>query len=201
MKLNMILGKKQIVLASLVFILSIAVYLNWQFAKDGEGFPVTGSLSDEKDTKELGDAKFVNNGEDKDSKKGENSSENSENSKMEKSAKEYFAKARMERDKARDKSKETMSNMIKDEKLSSDDKEKLQVKESNMVQITEKETKMENLIRAKGFLECMTYLEEGKASVIVHTEGLAKEQASQIKDIVVSQGKVLPENITITEVK
>ncbi|MDK2802474.1 MAG: SpoIIIAH-like family protein [Oscillospiraceae bacterium] len=194
MKLNMILGKKQIVLASLVFILSIAVYLNWQFAKDGEGFPVTGSLSDEKDTKELGDAKFVNNGEDKDSKKDENS-------KMEKSAKEYFAKARMERDKARDKSKETMSNMIKDEKLSSDDKEKLQVKESNMVQITEKETKMENLIKAKGFLECMTYLEEGKVSVIVHTEGLAKEQASQIKDIVVSQGKILPENITITEVK
>ncbi len=197
MKLNMILGKKQIVLASLVFILSIAVYLNWQFAKDGEGFPVTGSLSEEKDNKELGDAKFVNNGEDKDSKKDENS----ENSKMEKSAKEYFAKARMEREKARDKSKETMATMIKDEKLSSDDKEKLQVKESNMIQITEKETKMENLIKAKGFLECMTYLEEGKASVIIHTEGLAKEQASQIKDIVVSQGKILPENITITEVK
>ena len=197
MKLNMILGKKQIVLASLVFILSIAVYLNWQFAKDGEGFPVTGSLSEEKDNKELGDAKFVNNGEDKDSKKDENS----ENSKMEKSAKEYFAKARMEREKARDKSKETMATMIKDEKLSSDDKEKLQVKESNMIQITEKETKMENLIKAQGFLECMTYLEEGKASVIIHTEGLAKEQASQIKDIVVSQGKILPENITITEVK
>ena len=32
MKFNMILGKKQIILASLVMILSIAVYLNYTFA-------------------------------------------------------------------------------------------------------------------------------------------------------------------------
>lgn len=36
-KINMIVGKKQIVLAALVVILGVAVYLNWEFAKnDGQ---------------------------------------------------------------------------------------------------------------------------------------------------------------------
>ena len=34
MKLNLILGKKQIVLASLVLILGAAIYLNYSFSKE-----------------------------------------------------------------------------------------------------------------------------------------------------------------------
>ena len=47
MKLNMILGKKQIVLASLVLVLGAAVYLNYTFSKTDQPYDITtaGSVS------------------------------------------------------------------------------------------------------------------------------------------------------------
>ena len=42
MKMNMIVGKKQIILSALVLALGIAVYLNYQYSKvGGDEFPLT----------------------------------------------------------------------------------------------------------------------------------------------------------------
>ena len=60
-KINMIVGKKQIVLAALVVILGVAVYLNWEFAKNDGQFDITaGTTSD----KNYGDAALVNQTDD-----------------------------------------------------------------------------------------------------------------------------------------
>ncbi len=45
MKFNMILGKKQIVLASLVLVLGVAIYLNYNFSKTGEPYDITTAVS------------------------------------------------------------------------------------------------------------------------------------------------------------
>lgn len=44
MKLNMILGKKQIVLASLILILGVAVYINWNVANNDASLATSGSV-------------------------------------------------------------------------------------------------------------------------------------------------------------
>lgn len=61
-KLNMIVGKKQIVLASLVMILGVAVYLNWQFAKNDGQFDLT--TGNTVSNKNYGDAALVNQTDD-----------------------------------------------------------------------------------------------------------------------------------------
>ena len=47
-KINMIVGKKQIVLAALVVILGVAVYLNWEFAKNDGQFDITAGTTSDK---------------------------------------------------------------------------------------------------------------------------------------------------------
>ena len=63
------------------------------------------------------------------------------------------------------------------------------------------EKKMEDLVKAKGFKDCLVYINEDKVDVVVKTEGLVPSEAAQIKDIVLSESKVAAENIRITEVK
>ena len=58
-KMNMIVGKKQIVLAALVLCLSLAVYLNWVYSGSDIGLPVTSALEDKGETKNYGDSQYV----------------------------------------------------------------------------------------------------------------------------------------------
>ena len=93
MKFNAIFGKKQIILASLVLILGIAVYLNWQFAKTGEDFAVTGKVDT---AKNYGDAQLVDN-----------------QSGATASGDDYFTKTRLERTKSRDETTATLTKIAR----------------------------------------------------------------------------------------
>ena len=54
--MNMILGKRHIILAALVLVLGIAVYLNWTFGGKDGGFNITDQLEAGKN---YGDAQYV----------------------------------------------------------------------------------------------------------------------------------------------
>lgn len=180
MKMNMIIGKKQIILASLVLVLGIAVYLNWQFAQTGQDFVATNKTNSETSSdKNFGDAQLVDN----------------------KNGDDYFTKARMEKQKARDTAVDTVSNMLKDSSLTEEQKTEATAKTLEISQTIEKENKIENLVKAKGFKDCVSYLDGDKANIVVKTDGLVASEAAQIKEIVLGEGKVLAENITIVEVK
>ena len=67
MKFHMIVGKKQLVLASLILILGVAVYVNWTFAEsEVNSLAANGSLIGDEITEEnesdknYGDAELVN---------------------------------------------------------------------------------------------------------------------------------------------
>lgn len=181
MKMHAIFGKKQIILASLVLILGIAVYLNWQFAKSGDDFAVT----NQSDTaKNYGDAKLVNT----DATSGATGSE-------------YFTKARLQRQQTRDQAVEDIAKMLKDSKLDSKSKAEATTKAMELTKNTETEGKVENLIKAKGFKDCIAYLDGTTANIVVMTDGLTAQQAAQIKDIILSETKVTAENIKIVESK
>jgi len=180
--MKMIFGKRQFALAALVFVLGGAIYLNWRFAQSGNDFTVVNSQ-----TENYGDSQLVNSEIKDDKKKPEGD--------------QYFANTKLERDQKRDENEETIKTSLTSDNLSKEDKDKLASNLTNIVNQKEQEAKIEGLIKAKGFSDCIVFLDLEKANVVVKSEGLTSEQAAQIKDILLNESKAKAENIRIVEVK
>ena len=60
---------------------------------------------------------------------------------------------------------------------------------------------IENLVKAKGFEDCIAYVDNEKANVVVKITDMTAEQAAQIKDIILSETNVDVSNITVTPVQ
>ena len=65
----------------------------------------------------------------------------------------------------------------------------------------ELETKIESIIKAKGFDDCIVYISGDYADVMVQTEGLLETEAALIKEAIIQETAVPVENISIVEVK
>ena len=65
------------------------------------------------------------------------------------------------------------------------------------------ENEIETLVKAKGFADCLCFLQSGRADLTVMTSGdaLTAAQVAQIRDIVLSKSAVTAQNITVVEVK
>lgn len=179
----MLLGKRQIVLSALVVALGLAIYLNWQYANvnvatDGK-LDNSGSSSS---TKNYGEAELVNNN-------------------VSGSADTYFAQARVQRQQTRDEAIETIKNIFSSTSINADEIAAATTTAAAITDAMQKETEIESLIKAKGFEDCVVFLNNDKASIVVKTKGLLASEAAQIKDIVVGVANTAAGNITITEVK
>ena len=117
---------------------------------------------------------------------------------------EFFESARLTRSKARDEALDTLKKSLKDTKLTSEEKEQLTNQLSDRISNITLETKLETLIKSKGFTDCVVNLEGSKANVTVMTESdaLTAEEVTRIRDALLSQCKELTaQDITIVEVK
>ena len=203
--------------AVLMLALGAAVYLNWSFSREappslvvsdtaGEAVetsaqaaePVTDPLvletaagadtqmmsAEETANKNYGEAQLVSVNKD--------------------SGTEFFESARLTRSKARDEALDTLKKSLKDTKLTSEEKEQLTTQLSDRISNITLETKLETLIKSKGFTDCVVNLEGSKANVTVMTESdaLNAEEVTRIRDALLSQCKGLTaQDITIVEVK
>lgn len=175
-KVNAIVRKKQIFLAVLVLCLSLAVYLSYSFS-DGIGLPVTQLLGSEKN---YGDAEYV----------GAVDSEGDA----------FFAEAKLSRKKSRDEAVATLKQLIESEDVSAEQRTELALKTAEMADAIETESKIETLIKAKGFQDCMVYYDTERVDVIVKTNGLLSNEVAQMRDIIVKEVSVPSENIAIIEI-
>ena len=194
----------------LTLALGAAVYLNWSFSREappslvvsdtaGEAVePITDPLvletaagadtqmmrAEETANKNYGEAQLVSVNKD--------------------SGTEFFESARLTRSKARDEALDTLKKSLKDTKLTSEEKEQLTTQLSDRISNITLETKLETLIKSKGFTDCVVNLEGSKANVTVMTESdaLNAEEVTRIRDALLSQCKGLTaQDITIVEVK
>ena len=113
---------------------------------------------------------------------------------------EFFESARLTRSKARDEALDTLKKSLKDAGLTKEEKDALTSALSNITL----ETKLETLIKSKGFPDCVVNLEGSKANVTVMTENdaLTAEEVTRVRDALLSQCKGLTaQDITIVEVK
>lgn len=187
------LHRRQLILTSLILALGAAVYLNWHFSDD-KGLIATDILQPQK---ELGEARYVNN-----SKTDENDTSIADSTiNITEETREFFAKAKLERQKSRDESTETIKkallNQQSDEQLKSEASKQIE----NITKLIQQESNIENLIKAKGFGECMAFIQNGECSIIVNPGNLNDNSVITIRDVVYGQSGIPFEKIKIAESK
>ncbi len=183
--------------------LVIAVYLNWQYARTGvtleedavnvsavsqETVPVTDELMTEAEAvssanKNYGEAQLV-------------SVANNSGSK-------FFEEARLKRTKAHDEAMDSIQKALKSASLSTEEKKEYTSQLTGNLADLNAENEIETLVKAKGFADCLCFLQSGRADLTVMTSGdaLTAAQVAQIRDIVLSKSSVIAQNITVVEVK
>ena len=72
---------------------------------------------------------------------------------------------------------------------------------NSLVKNSQQETNIENLIKAKGFGDCVVFIQNGECSVIVNSGTLNENSVIIIRDVVSGQSGIPFEKIKITEVK
>ena len=193
------LGKRQVLLAALVLALGAAVYLNWQFS-DNSDLIATNVVNS---TKELGEAKYVNNSvqPQDDNKYDNDNKEETEEKKVSGEANEFFAQAKLNRQSARDEATEMVKSILNDIKSSEEAKAEAIKQAADIAKNIQQEANIESLIRAKGFEDCLAFIQNGECSVVVNAGSLNETTAITVKDIVSGQAGIGFDKIKITEAK
>ncbi len=185
-----IFGKKQVLLATLIVALGVAVYLNYYFSSqqppttDVNGRPTSSTSS-----RNMGDAQFV----------GNSSVVSSPESTVD--ANDYFVQARLSRESAREEALDIVKDMMNDVKATDEVKKQAAEKAAAIAQAVEQESKIESLIKSKGFADCVVYIEGENCSIVVRSEGLKPQESVQITEIVTTQSNIVAQNINIGTVK
>ncbi len=184
-----IFGKKQVLLATLIVALGLAVYLNYYFANKSPSIPTGGGTSSS--DKNFGDAQYVGNPS---TVSGEDTSTTGDPS-------DYFVQARLNRENARQEQLDIVKDMMNDVKATDEIKKQAAEKVEAVTKAIEQESKIESLVKAKGFTDCVVYIEGKNCQIVVRSEGLQVQDTVQITEIVTSQSEILAQNINIVPVK
>lgn len=205
---------RQATAAVMVLALGAAVYLNWSFAQQApqeltavqetavseEDAAETSAVMDPLEAVEASDlAETV-----QEQQTNKNYGEAQMVSVSQDSGTEFFEQARLSRSQARDEALEALNEALKDTSVSEDEKKALTDKLSTQVNNITLETKLETLIKSKGFADCVVNLEGEQANVTVMTENdaLTAEEVARIRDALMGQCVGLDaQDITIVEVK
>lgn len=193
-------SKRQLTLLTLVVALGVAVYLNWEYAQgdapyamqpaaeasatvtdalETEAQPVLEALPD----KNYGEAQLV-------------SADASGGS-------AYFEQARLDRSKARDEALDQLQKSLEEAQLSQEEKEAATQHLTAMVDNIAAESDIENLVKAKGFADCVAFIDGQKVNLVVRTgaQGLSQSEVAQLRDIILGKVDTTAQNISVVEVK
>jgi stage III sporulation protein AH len=173
------LKRKQIVVISLVLLILIAGYIQYSYKRSSV------STAD-KDNGKLGEAVFV----DSNSAIDKASTVANLDLKASKLANDYFVQAKLDKEVTRSKDSESLKGITEDVNATKESKNKAYDGMINIVNESQKELKIETLIKKIGFADCIALIgEENDIDVIVKAPSLTTSQISQITDIVVREAK------------
>lgn len=190
--------KRNAVVVAIVLFVGVAVYLNWSYNNQSNADPAGESSSGDKI---LGQTALVN-GDTDEAASGETDSELvSGTSGEELTGTGYFASARLNRQQARDNALELLQQAAADENA-----DQAMVDEANasiqvMAAYTMSEAKVENLVTAKGYGDCICFISANSASVVVSSteNGLNQADIAKIVEIVQEETGLAANCITIIE--
>lgn len=197
--------KRNAVVVAIVLFVGAAVYLNWSYSKE--------SADGGKDGKLLGQTTLVNGEEDGKGaagKPGETtpgaqaSADPSASPSQEPGSTTstgYFASARLNRQQARDSALELLQQAAADENAQQTMLDEANASIQAMAALTLSEANVENLVTAKGYGDCVCFINKDSASVVVSStaEGLNETDIAKIAEIVMEETGLTPTKVTIIE--
>ncbi|NLM97200.1 MAG: SpoIIIAH-like family protein [Halanaerobiaceae bacterium] len=114
---------------------------------------------------------------------------------------DFFIEYRIERDRSRSEQLSILKEIINNPNTDEASKKEAQRKLLAITDKMEKELEIESLIRARGYKEALAYIHNEAVDVIIHTNGLEKEDVARIGDIIVKVTGFSTEDVTIIEKK
>jgi len=118
-------------------------------------------------------------------------------------ASSYFASARLTRQTARDEALNLLEISVASDGASQETIDAAMATISDMAENTLLETQIENMLIAKEYADCVTYITDENITVTVPapSEGLTAEAVAKITDIITSETEFTMDQITIIEIK
>lgn len=194
-------SKRQLTILTLILALGVAVYLNWEYAKTDSSFLLPTQTQAEEDAllanAQAEDAPVMEALPDK------NYGEAQLVSVSENSSDQYFETARLTRTKTRDEALDKLQQSLKATGLTEEEKAQLKDTLSSTISNISLESDIENLVKAKGFADCVVFIDGENVDLAVKTgpEGLSKNEVAQLRDIILGKVQTSAQNISIVEVK
>lgn len=192
--------KRNAVIITVLLFVGAAVYLNWSYSKKVEDASTAGDSVDVETTSDLSTPEantLAAESEDEDSAGLFYSEDNSTST-----YDEYFAQVRLERQQARDEASATLQTVATTDGASQETVNEALDSMTRIADYTVKEAELENLIRAKGFIDCVVYLSDSGASVTVAAEeGLSQVAVAKITDVIVSETDFSADQLNVIEIK
>lgn len=182
--------KKQALVLTMVAALGVAVYLNYYFSDTG--LPMGNKNTKTEGT--LGEAVFVNDGDAAKNDKEEPATAVG-------ATVNYFDQARKNREKAREEAMDLIKDIAADVQKDAAAAQKAVDATTALAAAAERESKIEGLVKSKGFADCVAYIADENCSVVVKAENLTPTQTLQISEIVSKQTDIPAQKINIMAVK
>lgn len=188
--------RKQIVVLALILMIIVAGYLQYSYKQ--------GSTSADKDNGRLGDAVYVDNEASNDQEdvvvdKGtDDKTVSNTDVSASKLANDFFVSAKLDKEMSRSKSNDSLKAITEDEAASKEARTDAYDRMMELVDNSDKEMRIETLIKEKGFNDAVAiFADDGSIDIVVKTSSLTTAQTAQIADIVSRQGKVAIDKIHI----
>lgn len=173
--------KKQMVLIAVVAVIGLAIFLNWQLGNTSNADEVLSqqqSAAEESNNSSiLGQAEFVN------------------------SSTEYFDSARLNRQETRQQALDIANSVLSSENATQEERDQAASQIMTLSNAADAEGRIENLIKAKGYSECVAFISSEAVSIVVKSNGLTSEDVIAIKDIAVAQTEMDATSVKIIESK
>jgi len=112
---------------------------------------------------------------------------------------DYFATAIIDRERARGEALEVLMGITEDESADEAAKTNAFTQMERIANETSWEIDIENLVKAKGFQECVAIINEDTANIVVLSDGLTAGEVAQIKEIVYLEAQIKPKDVKIIE--
>ena len=179
----MSLKKRGAIYSVIALMLCAAVYLNWNYSKNNPDSPddVTVSTDYTSGAGLLDKSVLVSKNTDQ--------------------ASDYFADARLSRQKARDEAVSILNNTIESLSASENDVAAAGAGIKLLAESSVIESRIESLVIAKGYKDCVAYVNENAVNVIIAktSSGISDADIAKIRDIVIDEANVTADKIKIIE--
>ena len=188
MKLKKSIGKNQVIITALAVMIAVAGYINY-----------SGNLREMLDAKGAGaktvSADDISKNRDTDDSIVEPGTAVLTSSTVTGS---IINEAKLNREQIRAKNKESLLEIVNNEKLSESARQTAVKQISAIADYAEKEMAAELLLEAKGFADSVVSISDGSADVVVNRTSLTESEKAQIEDIVKRKSGVSADRITIS---